>query len=543
MRGILALVCLLLAGMANAISGVLIIQEKVPQDRLGDPNVAIANTMAEQLERAGVFAPVVWSYTDPIFRAATTDGLIKNPPEVPSIEQAQDAAKKLKVEYIIFVRAYQFGNSVMGRLQLFKGGKLIWKDPVKGTELIDPSQKPTPIDGVDKNGKPTKIYPKPETIKTDDRPMSVMGPDGLDLEDSALSLARTWTEYIKAGPMKGQAVQPKIQTPDPLPGTRTEVPVEAIIPKVKPAVDNKQLLADLDAMVRSGQSTSAILMLRDAVDAEPLDVERRIALVRTLLLVGQPELAAKEARRAAELLPERVELRAMAARAWIQAGREDEAMGDLNEAVARDPNSVETRMLLGEVNLMKLRPQQALENLDAVLKEKPSAEAWFKHALCQALMGKKDEALADLTKAQQLGLGAGSQEVAIRYDMTLDVLDRRITQLGDDLRSLFSEAQVHRTDPDVKKRFEESGAIVLAWSGLISASATPNIHRSSHDRRLLALNLLTQCLSDLGGYLVTNDEGTYADARINLGEALKQFAAAQTAYRSEIGGTAKGVGN
>ncbi|HJP83196.1 MAG TPA: hypothetical protein VJ835_06780, partial [Fimbriimonadaceae bacterium] len=359
MRGILAFVCWLLAGMANAISGVLIIQEKMPDDRLGDPNVAIANTMAEQLERAGVFAPVVWSYTDPIFRAATTDGLIKNPPEVPTIDQAQDAAKKLKVEYIIFVRAYQFGNSVMGRIQLFKGGKLIWKDPAKGTELIDPSQKPTPIDGVDKNGKPTKIYPKPETIKTEDRPMSVMGPNGLNLEDSALSLARTWTEYIKAGPMKGQAVQPKIQTPDPLPGTRTEVPVEAIIPKVKPAVDNKQLLADLDAMVRSGQSTSAILMLRDAVDAEPLDVERRIALVRTLLLVGQPELAAKEARRAAELLPERVELRAMAARAWMQAGREDEAMGDLNEAVARDPNSVETRMLLGEVNLMKLRPQQA----------------------------------------------------------------------------------------------------------------------------------------------------------------------------------------
>lgn len=542
MRALLAFVTLLAAGMAQALSGVLIIQEKLPEDRFGDPNVAIANMLAEQIETQGLYSPVVWSLTDPIFRAAITEGIVKNAENVPSLEQAQAVAKKLRLDHIIFVRAYVYGNSVMGRIQLFKGGKLSWKDPEKGTEIPDPNYRPTPVNGVDKNGKPTTTIPKQQTIKTEDRPMSVMGPEGLNRDDSASSLVRSWVEFMKAGPLKGQEIKPKILTPDALPGTDTKTP-DLIVPSVKPKVDNKQLLADLDAMVRSGQSIPAILILRDAVDAEPQDVERRIALVRTLLLVGQPELAAKEARRAAQLLPDKVELRAMAARAWMQAGREDEAMADLNEAVARDPNSRETRLLLAEVNLSKLRPVQAIEHLDAVLKEKPTADAWFKHALGQTLLGQKEKALEDLTKARELGLPAGSQDVAVRYDSTLDVLDKSIMQMGNDLRSLYNQAQVQRTDSEVKQQFQSLQSVVIAWTSFLAASPAPNLHRSSHDRRLLALNLLTQSLNELGNYLTTNDQELFADSRINMGEALKQFTAAQSSYRNEIGGIAKGVGN
>ncbi len=542
MRLLLAFAFLIVAKLAQALPGVLIVQEMLPEDRFGDPNVAVANLLADGIEREGLFAPVVWSFTDPIFRAAVDEKKIMASDKPPTLEQAYEAAKKLRLDYIIFVRTYQYGNSVMGRIQLYRGTKLTWKDPEKGTEIIDPTFDPTPVTGVDKDGRPTKTTPKPRMIKTEDRAMSILGPEGLNREDSAASLVRTWIEYIKAGPMKGQAVQPKILTPEPLPGTNTKVP-EGIVPKVKPQVDNKQLLADLDAMVRNGQIILAILILRDAVDAEPQDVERRVALVRTLLLVGQPELAAKEARRAAQLLPDKVELRAMAARAWMQAGREDEAMADLNEAVARDPNSVETRFLLAEVNLSKLRPQQAIEHLDAVLKEKPTGEAWFRYALAQTLLGDKEKAAEALAKAKEVGLPAGSQDVAVRYDSTLDVLDKSIMQLGEDLRALYNKAQVHRTDGEVKEEYQISQSVVLAWNAFLTSSPAPNLHRSSHDRRLLALNLLSQSLNELGTYLATNDEGLFADSRINMGEALKQFTAAQASYRSEIGGIAKGVGN
>jgi Flp pilus assembly protein TadD len=540
MRGFFVVVCIFGACLSQAISGVLIVQEKVPTDRLGDPNVPVASGLAGLIEQEGLFSTVVWSYSDPIFRAAINDGHVKSAENVPSLEQAVEVARKLRLDHVIFVRAYQLGNNVMGRIQLYRGSKQIWKDPVKGTELLDPS-KPPPINGVDKNGRPTQVVPKQETIKTDDRPMSIMGPEGLNVEDSATSLLRTWVAFMKAGPLKGQPVQPNIRTPDPLPGTRPITP-DPIVVKVKPQVDNKQLLADLDAMIRAGQSVNAILILRDAVDAEPQDLERRMALVRTLLLVGQPELGAKEARRAAQLMPDKVELRAIAARAWMQAGREDEAMADLNEAVARDPNSRETRLLLAEVNLSKLRPQQAIEHLEAVLKEKPDANTWFNHALCQTLLGKKDQALSDLASAKDLGLPTGSQDVAVRYDATLDVMDKSLMQLGNDLRNLFSEAQVKRSDPTVRTAHETHQALASAWTSFLINSPAPSLHRNSHDRRLLALNLLVQSLSDLGAYLTTNDEGTFADARINMGEALKQFAAAQSSYKSEIGGTPKGVG-
>ncbi len=542
MKSLFAIAGLLAASMAQALSGVLIIQEQMPESRTtGDPNVPVANVLAEFIETEGLYAPVVWSYTDPIFRAAVSDGHIKAAENVPTLAQATEVAKKLRLDNIIYVRTYVKGNAVLGRIQLYRGNRLTWKDPEKVTEMPDPSFTPTPIRGVDKNGNPTVTIPKAPMVKMEDRPMTVSGPQGLNREDSASSLVRTWVELMKGGPLKGQPTQPKILTPEALPGTNTHVP--EVVPKVKAKVDNKQLLSDLDAMVRSGQSIPAVLILRDAVDAEPQDVERRVALVRTLLLVGQPELAAKEARRAAQLIPDKIELRAMAARAWMQAGREDEAMADLNEAVARDPNSSETRYLLAEVNLSKLRPTQALEHLDALLKEKPTGDAWFKHALGETLLGRKEKAAADLVKAKEIGLPAGSQDVAVRYDATLDILDKSVMQLGMDLRNLYNLAQVKRTDSEVKELHRSYSALVDAWTAFLSANPAPNLHRSSHDRRILALNLLSQSLGELGNYLTTNDEGVFADSRINMGEALKQFTAAQTSYRNEIGGIAKGVGN
>lgn len=536
--------CLLAVSTVHALSGVLIIQEMLPVDRLGDPNVAVANSLAEAVQKDGLFAPVVWSLTDPIFRAAVDSGLKADPNKLPTIEQAQAAAKRLKLDYIIYVRTYQLGNSVMGRILLFKGTKQIWKDPEKGTELMDPNQPPpVGVDGKDKKGNPTKNYSKPETIKTDDRPISVMGPNGLLLEDSALSLVRTWVAFMKAGPLKGQGVQPLILTPDPLPGTKPQIPAEAVVPPVKDKVDNKQLLADIDAMIRGGQTVQALLILRDAVDAEPQDVDRRMAVVRTLLLIGQPELAAKEARRAADLIPDRIELRAMAARAWLQAGREDEAMADLNEAVAREPNSIETRLLLAEANLSKQKPKEALEHLEAVLKEKPTAETWFKKSVCQAMLGLKDESIASMAKAKEAGISAAPQEVAGRYNFALDLLDKGMIQIGNDLRALLNQAQVQRTAPDVKRGYQSITAIVAAWTAFLSNAGAPSLHRSSHDRRLLALNLLSQSLGDFGTYLASNDLDLLADSRINVGEALKQFTAAQAAYRNEIGGIAKSVGN
>jgi len=540
-RLIPVLLAMTLAVFARAIPGVLIVQESMPNDDAGnDPNVAIGNVLANELEKVGLLAPVVWSQTDPIFRSAVNDGLIKDSDKTPDLGAARKAADKLHVEYIIFVRSYQSPNALMGRLQLYKGTKLIWKDPDKPLEQLD-GTKPEAITSKNKNGQTVKTYPQQKINKIDARPMTVMGPDGLLVDDAALSLVRTWVTLMAADPLKSLGVSPKYQSPDASPGQQPKIPVEAVVPSTV-KVDNKQLLTDLDAMIKGGQSIPAILMLRDAVDVAPQDVERRVALVRTLLLVNQPELAAAEARRAAELLPDKIELRAMAARAWMQAGREDEAMADLNEAVARDPNSVETRTLLADVNLSKGRPEQALEHLDAVVKEKPTGEAWFKHALCNALLGKKDAVVSDLAKAKEVGYAGSSQDAEARYGFAVDLLQKRVAKMGDDLRSLMQRAQVKRTDPEVTQAATELRNLSQALEALLSTCEVPTLHRSSHDRRVLAFNLLSQTLGDLTSFLGSNDEDTLAEARINLGEALKQNGLAQTAYRTEIEGTSKRVG-
>jgi tetratricopeptide (TPR) repeat protein len=488
--------------------------------------------------------------TDPIFRAAVSDDLIKNPNDDFKLPAAVAACSKLHAEYLLVVSAYRENGQAYARAILYRNGKQIWKDPVQPSMIVDPSKSPT--DPADLQPETTVIKPNskkqrqniptktvsPTMKKIDFVLVGVHGPRGLDIAETSRSQGRTWTEMLAAGPLKGLAPHTRVATPEPAQG---QAPIDTgTAPKV---VDNKALQANVAALNKDGRTAQAISVLRDAVDAEPMDLERRTMLINALLATHQSELAAREARRAAELMPDKIALRAMAARAWLQVGNKDEAQLDLNEAVARDPDSVETRTLLAELCLAQNKAQNALEHLDKAVAQKPTGDVLFKRALAKALLGDDKGASEDLAKAKEAGLGSDPSEAIARYGFAVEVFDTAVKSAGDDLRSLFARALVRRSEPEVEALANDQAKLIASRSVFLSALVPPAGHKQSHERRILAHNLLAQSVIDLQSFIKSGDEDTLADARINLGEALKQLTSARAAYTAEADGTVKHAGD
>ncbi|HWA82494.1 MAG TPA: tetratricopeptide repeat protein, partial [Fimbriimonadaceae bacterium] len=311
-------------------------------------------------------------------------------------------------------------------------------------------------------------------------------------------------------------------------------------PPVKP--EDSKWSADAAAALKAGDMSRAINILRDAVDSSPMDVARRILLIKTLTQASQPEVAAREARRAAELMPDHIEFRALAATAWIQAGNIDEAQTDLNEAVSRAPDSPETRLLLANVAIAKGDFPTAIGHLDKAIAASPTGDAYYLRGLAHAMSGENDLADADVKKAVDLGLSQDPQEAEERYRLVATIFDNGLTQIGGEIRTLHSRAQVDRTDKDVKAAFDDLMKRVAGRVRFISSLPTPPAHELSHNRRVLAYKLLSQCLTDLESYLKSGDVDVLTDSRINLGEALKQGVSAREEFKNEQQRTKKSDG-
>ena len=89
-------------------------------------------------------------------------------------------------------------------------------------------------------------------------------------------------------------------------------------------------------------------------------------------------------------------------------------------------------------------------------------------------------------------------------------------------------------DPEVADQRDSLERKVDAEIQLLSLVGIPEQNKSSNDRRLLALKLLSQCLTDLQDYIKTPNDDTIADATITLGEGLKNLDLVKKAYTGEM---------
>jgi tetratricopeptide (TPR) repeat protein len=91
-------------------------------------------------------------------------------------------------------------------------------------------------------------------------------------------------------------------------------------------------------------------------------------------------------------------------RAEIQLGEKKLAIYALQSVLEKQPRNGEARYLLGLAYVMSDQPQKAREVLDGLVRDEPTANAYYARALANYSLHHKNEAAADIDAAVRMGL-------------------------------------------------------------------------------------------------------------------------------------------
>lgn len=476
-----------------AVPEVLIWQKPYPPENRVDPNVQVDVALADEFDAQGRVVSIVWSMTDPLFRASVEAGRVSGNVERPTEDVVRSGAKALKVAYLLIVQARKKDNQVVGEANLYQAGTgaLLWGSV---------------------------------------REMSVQVGGLTDWASSAQSICRTWSGLLAEGPFKPHPPRRRIETPDPEPGVLDPTTVSAPpIPRqaqVDPAVYDQA-----ESLLRQRRTSEAVLMLRDAVDVAPIDPKPRRALIEALLSIGRNDMAAEEARRAGTLLPDSNEFRLLAARAWLAVGKPDEAQRDLSEALAHAADDPLTHVLRGDIFLSKGEPSKAIDPFTIALAKRESGDARLGRALARGLSGDAEGCRADLAEWKP-----GDTERAAGYSRAVALADAAVARLSEDIRQGIQLSTAQPKSAEAVQRADRSLEVAGSLAALFEGLEPSPRHQGSHAHRKLALALLAQSAAEWRTYAESADDESGSEATISLSEALKRIASVRREYEAELAG-------
>ena len=457
---------------------------------------SVTSYLANECDKSGRVAPIVADITDPIYRDALATGKVTASPTsrvALTLSEAMDTSRKLGAEYLFYIVAAPVATNLTAEGTLYKQGRSIWKDR--------------------------------QTIG-----MSVG--DKNDADGAALSLASTWSTKLFTGPLKDLTARPLIPTPPPEAGVVAPQTTEGNPPPVVVPVDWE---GPISAALKANDAWTATVLARAAVDSKPDDLARRKVLCDTLVAIGKPQLAASEAADVATWGTPAAEWRVRSAKAYLAAGDSARARAQLNEAVAREPDAPETRRLLGQISLVELEPVVAIEHLDVAIHRDADPDGYVLRAIARAMLGGLDGLLSDWHQATLMP----KFDAAARYRFAIPVLDRVTAADITETRDLLARCVVNRADPansETRDRLEKRVKARLAY---LAETGVPVANSKSFERFGLAQRVLVQSLQSVADYLENGDADTATEARIDLGESLKQLNTAREQFAAENDPTSK----
>lgn len=480
----------------------------------GANNVLIGLKLSEHIDLEGRVTPILWSTTDPVFRAyleeKTLPEYVANPDD-PTIEEF---ASRLRVAYVLLVEAVESGGVVRPQATLYDGGmrRVLWsmvRESKKGASRLVVSK-----DGVIDEEATTALREKYADILADGTmaSMTVTINGKPDLESTADTLARTWTQMLAEGPFRQLEPQRRIFSPEPGPSLVFKGPP---IQQAAPSLAVDDAITRAQALAKEDRGAAAIIILRDAIDSAPFDVRPRVELIELLNEGGMFKQAASEAMRTASLTKESGPLWTMAADAWIRAGFWDQAHDCANEAMARGQDDPTLTLVLAEVALNSGQLESALENYDKSISRDPSPRALFGRCIARATLGDINASIQDLERAQR------SSAIDLDgYRKAMELVSRAMDPIADSLRRVPQDVRVGQQD----KGQNEATKILSRVSALVEVLVrlkVPESHKLSHATRDLAYKLLKQSSVYALDFAKTGSEDAATESAISLGQALK----------------------
>lgn len=503
MRLALALVLAILSVGARGQSPapeVLVAQVLLPSSSASDPNVLVADSLADELAEQGRVRPILWSMSDPVFRAYVESGILGEFKPRPSVDQIREAGRKLRVDFVLLVVGQRTEGKLYPVVELYAQGQTAadWKFG-------------------------------PETDK-DALTLTVQVNGLTDWDSSARTVARTVAAKLGDGPFHKYVARPRVAPTTPTnPTTTTDSGAAG------PLASGTDSLARADALMRAGQWESGILLLRDAIDLDPTDLSSRQALVEALFAHGLYAQSALEARRAAPLVENGEALRLQAARSWLADSQFEEAKVDVNEAQMRGATGPEVWSLLAEIDLLEGDSERAIERFAKVLEVSPTSEARLGLACAYALAGRAEDSEREFAQLRQ----ADGAELERMYERTIQLVDRALMKVVDDLRLAPQLIRMNPRAPEVVARAATIEVRVRALGSLTGAIPVPQKYQRSHAARDLAHKLLAQCAQEVLAFAKSGDPDIGTEAAISLAEAVKLLPSVRESYAAERTGLAR----
>ncbi len=472
--------------LAPAKPTVLIYQDMVIEFTDKDNNVLVAKEIASGLDAVGKVAPVSWEMSEPAVVAAIRSGAIRSWEATAKKDDVFKVSRAIGADYVVICKVLRKGGELEGDIQLYRGrgGRTVWDNNAKYSII--------------RNGK-------------------------LDIVSGSMTIASTWVAQLDTIPFKDLPASRSLATPDP------GIPTATHTPSVR--IDSAPLASGRKAL-REGKLIEAVVFLNDAVDADPMSAEPRLALIEALQQAGHPFLAAGEAARAYELMPDRSEFLIVAAQSWIDGGQTDRAFEKIQEALAKDPKNAAARTIFGDMMMGRLDFERAAEQYTAALAIRQDPETLYKRAQAYALTEEFSKSVEDLEKANKLGLSQEPEIATKRYRNNVGVLEPVIQSMAVAFRNLLKEAQ---SEPggSLKARTDTWVLRASALMQYLDRVTPPLVHVKSHEQRGLAMNLLYQAGKGLHRHLAEGGQAGLGDADLLQIEAMRELAAAKSRFESE----------
>lgn len=471
---------------------ILVVQKSTAKDFGEDAiDLPMLDNMKEELAEDGRLTVVAWQRKDRTFADATSSIPLPDPPTEGAIA---DVSRRVRARYTLVIEATRYKEQVYPRADLFQAGRrgALWT-----------------------TGPRRSAAGNSQVIKVGDE---------IDWQATAQSLSRTWMIQLSQGPLRSLGVG-DTTLPNPL-AARPEA--TAPRPDLTASAGPEALSASED-LVRRGQVGAAIIYLKDAVDANPFEPDRRVRLMELLNLQGLPAEAAEEGRRAARLASDRTDLWLASAKSWLLAGKPEEAKQDVNEALARGADGPLSRRLLGDIALIRGDLPRARDEYSLSMEQADSPRTRLGLAISFSLIGQPDLARAILTKEPAVAGELAPGDYAFLVEM-LGPVTSSITQ---GLSDLGPAARRSPKDPAVIKEAERLERQSLALQELLVLVSPPAAHKRSHDSRVLAHKLMYQASQEVLSFAKGGDPEAGLEIVLSLGEALRQFSIARDGYRAE----------
>ena len=489
---------------ASAPPQILIVQRRpvgAPEDAT---DFKIGMILADELGRNGQTIPVVWSELDPLFRSYLDERLVVGERVEPKQEDVMRTARNVRAQYVLSVEAVIIDAKLLPRVQLYQVGRgsPIWR---YGFD--------------DKN---TQSF-------------LVMIGDAPDWDATARSLAKTMITGLFDGPLKeiGGPVAPPRLDPATGGGGGSNIGaggIASIVEPPPPVVDaaaSKAVMDEAQKHIEAGRTDLAILLLKDAIDLDPFEPERRILLIELLSQQGMNEQAADEGRRAARLSVDNSDLWLAAARCWMLAGKPEEAKQDIQEALARGADGFLAQRILGDINLFEGKLSQAIAAYEKALGFEDRFAARMGLALAYGLNGDLDASEAQLAAAKIPAGGATPEQ----YYFSIQLIDLAASDLAKRMSSLLPSIRVR--GGEMAPAAEEVERQATALARILSKMPPPEAHQKSHGERTLAHKLLSQSALEMMAFAKQGDKEAGDESVLSLAEATRIMGNARELFGAE----------